>query len=73
MASLQTATAALVIVLCYLIITRITKRGTYPPGPKKLPILGNILDVPTEVNWDMLTSWKEKYGESRIVYPVDVS
>lgn len=33
-----------------------------PPGPKKLPLIGNLLDMPTEREWLKFTEWANKYG-----------
>jgi hypothetical protein len=35
----------------------------YPPGPKPLPFIGNIYDVPTgSAPWEGFQSWSKKYG-----------
>ena len=33
-----------------------------PPGPKKLPLLGNLLDMPTEREWVKFTAWGNQFG-----------
>ena len=33
-----------------------------PPGPKGLPLIGNMLDMPKEHEWVTFTEWKRKYG-----------
>jgi hypothetical protein len=40
------------------------KRGglPYPPGPRPLPIIGNLLDIPKEFSWLAYTRFSEKYG-----------
>lgn len=35
-----------------------------PPGPKKWPLLGNILDMPTSKEWLTFAEWGRTYGES---------
>ncbi|TFK41805.1 cytochrome P450 [Crucibulum laeve] len=37
-----------------------------PPGPKKLPLIGNLLDVPAEYEWKQYTSWGEEFGSDII-------
>ncbi|KAF8880682.1 hypothetical protein BD779DRAFT_1421237, partial [Infundibulicybe gibba] len=34
-----------------------------PPGPKGLPIIGNLLDVPTEKQWLVFMEWTKTYGD----------
>ncbi|EKM55880.1 uncharacterized protein PHACADRAFT_209392 [Phanerochaete carnosa HHB-10118-sp] len=37
-------------------------RRRYPPGPKGLPVLGNIFDVPLENGWLVFRDWAHRYG-----------
>jgi hypothetical protein len=33
-----------------------------PPGPKGLPLVGNIFDMPYEKEWLTFAKWGETYG-----------
>jgi len=33
-----------------------------PPGPKPLPLVGNILDMPSEKEWLTFARWGETWG-----------
>jgi len=35
-----------------------------PPGPKGLPLLGNLLDMPSEQEWLTFSRWGEVWGAS---------
>ncbi|KAF8225436.1 cytochrome P450 [Tricholoma matsutake] len=34
-----------------------------PPGPKGLPLVGNILDMPSEKGWLTFAQWGERWGD----------
>ena len=39
------------------------RRGLqYPPGPRGLPILGNLFDIPRRAPWETYTRWGKQYG-----------
>ncbi|KAH9976328.1 hypothetical protein BGW80DRAFT_1292866 [Lactifluus volemus] len=42
----------------------------YPPGPKRLPVIGNLLDMPSREEWLTYRKWSDEYG-SEVVH-VDV-
>ena len=54
------------ILVILLLIRRLEMRRhlPYPPGPKPLPFLGNIRDIPTVTPWLTYTNWRKQYGES---------
>ncbi|KAG2117032.1 cytochrome P450 [Suillus discolor] len=35
----------------------------YPPGPRRWPLIGNILDMPRIKPWVTFTEWGQKYGD----------
>ena len=34
-----------------------------PPGPKRLPIVGNAFDIPLSKQWLTFQRWAEEYGK----------
>jgi hypothetical protein len=39
------------------------RRGLpYPPGPRPLPLIGNVLDIPKEFSWLSYTQLSKKHG-----------
>ncbi|PPQ66787.1 hypothetical protein CVT24_008696 [Panaeolus cyanescens] len=54
------------ILLCVLIYLRLQRKRSHqhlPPGPPKLPILGNFLDIPTSFEWEVYAKWGQQYSE----------
>lgn len=56
--------AALVVALLGYLRSRSNPTLPYPPGPKKLPILGNLLDIPRNFEWITYAQWSKEYGAS---------
>ncbi|KAJ3485033.1 hypothetical protein NLI96_g5228 [Meripilus lineatus] len=36
--------------------------GSLPPGPKRLPLIGNVLDMPTSKEWLTFEQWGKQWG-----------
>ena len=36
----------------------------YPPGPKGLPLIGNILDMPQSHEWLTYSKWAQQWGKN---------
>ncbi|KAH9849795.1 cytochrome P450 [Lenzites betulinus] len=58
-----------VAVVVFLLIRAYIKSRKYPrclplpPGPKAVPILGNVLDLPLSKQWLAFDTWGDKYGD----------
>jgi hypothetical protein len=39
------------------------RRLPLPPGPKPLPLLGNLFDIPASRDYEIYTEWGKDYGD----------
>lgn len=56
----------------YFIRSRGSQRRPFPPGPWKIPLLGNIFNIDLSCPWELFTRWKSEYGPSLICVRVVV-
>ena len=48
-----------------------SSRNPLPPGPKPIPFIGNIYDIPRVASWRVFQDWGKKYGDfSKLLYIV---
>jgi hypothetical protein len=58
---LTSSIVALVGVVAYVTYSYLSNRHA-PPGPPRLPFLGNVLQVPSKMQFMRFTEWSQKYG-----------
>ncbi|KAH9162719.1 cytochrome P450 [Lactarius sanguifluus] len=63
--TVQAINVALAVVALWLLkkVTEKKPLGRPIPGPKGWPIIGNLLDVPTELEYQVFSRWQKKYGD----------
>ncbi|KAK0434405.1 cytochrome P450 [Desarmillaria tabescens] len=60
---LDIAIALADLVFLWYLFRRNNRDAPFPPGPRGLPLIGNLLDMPSEKEWLTFAKWGEKYGD----------
>ncbi|KAJ7460150.1 cytochrome P450 [Mycena latifolia] len=60
------AGGALAATLYFLYLRRNRSQLPLPPGPAKLPLVGNLFDVPTHFQWEKYMEWSKEYDSDII-------
>ena len=53
---------AVLLLVIFLLHWRKSSLQNYPPGPKGLPIVGNVFDIPSSMPWKKFTELSKIYG-----------
>ncbi|KAF8657599.1 hypothetical protein AX16_002180 [Volvariella volvacea WC 439] len=59
----QSALIGIVLICTSLIASKALWKKNLTPGPRGLPLIGNVLDIPKEQPWLTFAEWAKKYGD----------
>jgi hypothetical protein len=54
---------AVLLAAAYFLYSKRTANRHYPPGPKPIPLLGNVFDLTTKELWIRVNNWSRLYGD----------
>jgi hypothetical protein len=58
-------------VLCFYLFRRSQRsKLPLPPGPKRLPLIGNLLDIPKNNEWLTFQDWHKQHGTYSVIIVV---
>lgn len=63
--------AAFAAIACHFVYTKWLNPKRHlplPPGPTRLPLVGNIHQIPIEYQHETFADWARKYGTSDFIY-----
>ncbi|KAJ6622291.1 cytochrome P450 [Mycena sp. CBHHK59/15] len=63
---LYSAAWAISVFLLYRLSQRNRSKLPLPPGPRKLPLVGNLFDMPSTFEWETYMEWSKKYNSDII-------
>ena len=69
----QLAIALILVILTVFVVYWMNgqhQRRHLPPGPRKLPFIGNLLSMPRTLEWETFAKWGKEYSLRSILYTV---
>ena len=66
----------LLLVLGGFLVSRLVQKrslGSLPPGPRGLPLIGSVLDIPLTYQWYHFSNWSQRWGKLNSVVFTPIS
>ena len=58
--------------LGFLVMRSVKRRLPYPPGPRRLPIVGHLFSMPSREEWITYKNWSEQCGMRSSVHTCNI-